>query len=168
MRLRCLIYLFLILLVAQSHAQVVSIPDPNLKRAVREALELPDEKPITQQEIRRLINLPAEKREITDLTGLEYATNLKELGLSFNQIQDITPLAGLVNLELLALIHNPISDLSPLANLIQLESLYLTAVRITDITLLSNLTQLRVLDLQHCRQIRDITPLIKAIKPYTT
>ena len=157
--LRHLIYLSLILVVVQASAQVVEIPDPNLKRAVREALELPDEKPITQQEMRRLINLPAEKREITDLTGLEYATNLKELGLSFNQIQDITPLAGLVNLELLALIHNPISDLSPLANLIQLESLYLAAVRITDLTLLSNLTQLRVLDLQHCRQIRDITPL---------
>ena len=147
------------LLIPHAHAQLVEIPDPNLKRAVREALELPDEQPITQQEMRRLINLPAKNRGITDLTGLEYATNLKELGLTFNQVQDITSLAELVNLEVLILAGNPISNLSHLATLTQLQSLYLASVRITDLTPLSNLTQLKVLDLQHCREIQDITPL---------
>ena len=147
------------LLIAQAHAQIVEIPDPNLRRAVREALTLPDETPITQLVMSQLIELEAGNKQIETLTGLEYATNLKELQLSFNQIQDITPLAGLVNLELLGLIHNPIPDISPVATLTQLESLYLASVRITDLTPLSNLTQLRVLDLQHCRQIRDITPL---------
>ena len=146
------------LFIPYASAQVVEIPDPNLRQAVRETLELPDETPITQQEMRRLINLRAGNREITDLTGLTSATNLKELGLSSNQIQDITPLAELTNLELLALIKNPIVDISPLATLIQLESLYLADIRLKDLTPLSNLTQLRVLDLQHC-QIRDITPL---------
>ena len=146
------------LFISHASAQVVEIPDPNLRQAIRETLELPDETPITQQEMRRLINLRAGNREITDLTGLTHATNLKELGLSSNQIQDITPLAELTNLELLALIKNPIVDISPLAPLIQLESLYLADIRLKDLTPLSNLTQLRVLDLQHC-QIRDITPL---------
>ncbi len=148
-----------ILLTPHVSAQVVEIPDPNLKRAVREALTLPDETPITQLVMSQLIELEAGNKQIETLTGLEYATNLKGLQLSFNQIQDITPLAGLVNLELLGLIHNPIPDISPVATLTQLESLYLASVRITDLTPLSNLTQLRVLDLQHCRQIRDITPL---------
>ena len=147
------------LLIPYASAQVVEIPDSNLNQAIREALELPDEKPITQQEMRRLINLYAENREITDLTGLESATNLKDLGLSFNQIQDITPLTGLVNLEVLTLVDNPIADLSPLANLTKLTNLYLAGIHITDLTPLSNLTRLRVLDLTHCRQIRDITPL---------
>ena len=147
-----------IFLIPQAHAQLVNFPDPNLRRAVQEALELPNEKPITQQEMRRLTNLPAENREITDLTGLEYTTNLKILELSFNQIQDLTPLAGLVNLELLALVENPIADFSPLANLTQLESLFLAGIRITDLTPLSNLTRLKGLHLGSCG-IRDITPL---------
>ena len=158
---RCLFILFIVAIFLSPHAsaQVEEIPDTNLRQAIREALNLPEGSAITQQEIRRLVNLPAENREITDLTGLEYAINLEELGLSFNQIQDITPLAGLVSLELLSLVDNPIADLSVLANFTKLRNLYLAGIRITDLTPLSDLTQLRVLDLQHCREIRDITPL---------
>ena len=46
-----------ILLTPHVSAQVVEIPDPNLKRAVREALTLPDEVPITQPEMARLKKL---------------------------------------------------------------------------------------------------------------
>ena len=74
MRLRCLIYLFLILLVVQASAQVVEIPDPNLKQAIREELKIPENTPIGQQETLRLITLPAENREITDLDGKIYLT----------------------------------------------------------------------------------------------
>ena len=142
-----------------ANAQVVKIPDPNLERAIREKLGLSSEFPITQQEMLRLRDLHAEQRGITDLTGLEYATNLKSLILSFNQIVDFSRLSGLMNLELLSLSRNPIVDISPLSNLIHLESLYLSAIHLTDITVLSNLTQLKVLDLQRCVHIRDITPL---------
>ena len=45
--LRHLIYLSLILLVTQSHAQLLEIPDPNLRQAIRETLQLPDGVPIT-------------------------------------------------------------------------------------------------------------------------
>ena len=140
-------------------AQIVEIPDPNLERAIREELGLSSGVPVTQQEMLRLRKLHAEQRGIIDLTGLEYATNLKSLILSFNEIVDFSPLSGLINLELLSLSSNPIVDISPLANLIHLESLYLAAIHLTDITILSNLTQLKVLDLQRCVHIRDITPL---------
>ena len=86
------------LFIPHASGQVVEILDPNLNQAVREALELPDEQPITQQEMRRLINLPAENREITDLTGLEYAINLKFLVLfSVNKIRNITRGIGRAN-----------------------------------------------------------------------
>ena len=145
--------------IPHASAQVVEIPDPNLERAIRESISLPDETPITQSVMNQLIELEAGNKQIETLTGLGYAANLEKLELSFNQIRDITPLAGLVYLKILILVENPIADLAPLANLTKLTNLYLAGIRIKDITPLSNLTQLRVLDLQHCRQIRDITPL---------
>ena len=76
-------------------AQIVETPAPNLERAVREQLALPDEIPITQQEMLRLKELDAEQREITDLTGLEFATNVTDLRLGNNSISDLRPLSGL-------------------------------------------------------------------------
>ena len=150
--------LIVTLSIPHASAQVV-IPDPNLEQAIREELGLSSEFPITQQEMLRLSKLHAYQRGIIDLTGLEYATNLKSVILAFNQIVDFSPLSGLINLELLSLSSNPIVDISPLSNLIHLEALYLSAIDLTDITVLSNLTQLKVLDLQRCIHIRDITPL---------
>ena len=74
----------------------VEIPDPNLKRAVRERLELPDEVPITQLQMLRLEKLTAKEAQIENITGLEHAINLKLLVLAVNNIRDITPLTNLV------------------------------------------------------------------------
>ena len=149
-----------ILLTVQSvSAQLVEIPDPNLRKAVRETLALPDEIPLTQQEMLRLKRLSAWNSEITDLTGLEHATFLIDLGLCENQIHDLRPLAGLVQLEGLSLCGNPISDISPLANLTNLKGLDLGGYRkIVDITPLANLIQLERLNLNR-QSIYDITPL---------
>ena len=68
-------------------AQLADIPDPNLKQAIREKLVLPDEIPITQQEMLQLTGLDAKNRQINNLTGLEYATNLTWLDLSGNNIR---------------------------------------------------------------------------------
>ena len=141
-------------------AQVVEIPDPNLEGAIREALELPDEIPLTQPEMLRLTGLDAKNRQIKNLTGLEYATNLTWLALPGNEIQNLSPLAELLNLETLYLWSNPISDLSLIANLIRLRSLDLGGCQISDIAPLANLTQLESLRL-HYNQIVDITSLTK-------
>ena len=79
--------------------EVVSIPDANLAAAVREALDLTPGDAISQLDLLKLGGLEANDRQITDLTGLEYAVNLKGLLLSDNQISDITPLAGSTILE---------------------------------------------------------------------
>jgi Leucine-rich repeat (LRR) protein len=87
-----------ILLIPQASAQVVDIPDPNLESAIREVLNLPDEISLTQPEMLRLTWLQALDSGITDLTGLEYATNLKKLELDHNPITDISPIAYLTHL----------------------------------------------------------------------
>ena len=150
------------LLIPQASAQVVEIPDPNLEKAVREALELTDNAPLTQQEMLKLTLLHAGHRGITDPTGLEYATNLWNLSLFNNQVQDIAPLANLTNLAYLNLGLNRVENLEPLAGLIRLQTLDLLDNRIKDITPLANLRNLTRLILSY-NQVSDFTPLANLI-----
>ena len=59
----------------------VTIPDANLAAAVRETLNLPLGKTVTQLDMLRLTTLGAGDQQIKDITGLEHATNLKALNL---------------------------------------------------------------------------------------
>ena len=134
------------------------MPDPNLRAAVREALGIPDEDPLTQLDMEQLTALSAEERQIRDLRGLEYATNLTSALLEGNPISDLSPLAGLVELRMLNMAVCRISNIRPLANLTHLESLYLHANQIEDITPLANLTRLTDLWLAN-NFIADAYPL---------
>ena len=148
---------FLLTLTTWVYAQLVDIPDPGLRTAVRSALNLPDDVPLTQASMRLLNELEAADRQIERLTGLEYATNLTRLSLVFNNISDLTPLAGL-RLKELWLWDNLVTDLSPLFNMTTLTHLDLGFNRISDISRLKNLTRLTWLELSG-NQISDITPL---------
>ena len=153
------------LLISQAAAQIVQIPDPNLREAIREQLQLPAGIPITQQDMEKLEyldNKKTEKMGIIDLTGLEYATNLSSIPLNQNEITDLRPLSNLIQLEALSAWGNPISDISPLANLIQLHFLDLGGCRVSDITPLTNLTKLDWLNLRG-NYIEDITVLANLI-----
>lgn len=140
-------------------AQEEWMPDPNLRQAVREALELPNEIPLTQLVMSQLTGLEAVESQITDLTGLEHAINLTWLSLGGNEIGNLRPLAGLNQLETLYVWVNPISDISPLATLTQLRTLDLGGCQISNIMSLATLTQLRSLNLRYNYLIEDITPL---------
>ena len=54
----------------------VLIPDLGLAAAVREALNLKPSDPIPQKALQELEELTADESSISDLTGLEKATNL--------------------------------------------------------------------------------------------
>ena len=159
-------------------AQPVHIPDPNLRAAISEEL---DGAPITRHAIGQLRELAVGEKGITDLTGLEHATNLTYLGIYGNPITDLTPIAGLTKLNTIYMWETAVSDLtplqnltqlrnlqapycgeivdiSPLANLTQLEKIDLVANKIVDISPLAGLTKLRVLKIQH-NQIVDHSPL---------
>ena len=137
----------------------VKIADPNLERAIREELGLPVEVPITQLVMNQLTRLRASQRQISILTGLEHAVNLKMLSLWGNPISDISPISGLVQLQHLDFGGCHITDISPIENLIELTYLTLHSnLRIVDITPIANLTKLVELRLSHNR-IVDISPL---------
>ena len=88
------------------------------------------------------------RRPFRNLEGLQFAVNLTELSLSFNNdLSDLSPLAGLSNLRSLSVGFSPISDLSPLAELTNLVSLSLPRTDISDLSPLEGLTNLESLDL---------------------
>ncbi|MCL0101007.1 leucine-rich repeat domain-containing protein, partial [Peptococcaceae bacterium] len=78
-------------------SEMVTFNDLNLEKAVRDALNKP-EGDITVADMLTLTELDASRREIGDLTGIEYATNLTYLDLGRNQVSDINALSNLVNL----------------------------------------------------------------------
>ncbi len=135
------------------------MPDENLKQVVREQLELPTDIPLTQIEMKRLEGLAAHNRQITDLTGLEHATNLRWANLGGNKISDVSALLGLVNLRVLYIWRTPLADISPLANLTQMKELVLSDNQISDIRPLVSLVLLETLRIQNNRII-DISPLV--------
>ena len=138
----------------QKPPKVVSIPDPNLEAAIRQAIG----DVITTHTLQNLTHLTAEKRQIEDLTGLEHAHNLRSLNLQRNAISDISPLSGLTQLTVLLLALNNISDISPLANLKKLTSLGLLNNQISDISALGELKKLTSLTLGG-NHITDVSAL---------
>ena len=152
----------------QTPEDQVYFADPILKALV--AVQLGVTNP-TAADMVFLKELSAAGRGISDLTGLEYATNLARLNLGelfyywdwppelrTNQIEDITPLSGLNLLKSLDLSNNQITDISALSGLTALETLALYNNQIVDISALSGLSNLTSLDMEH-NQITDITPL---------
>ncbi len=125
----------------------VDIPDTNLAAALRSALSLPTDDPILPEEMEQLTNLTATNRSISDLTGLEAATDVTDLTLSNNMIEDLEPLGDLAGLTDLNLSNNQIVDLEPLEDLTSLETLDLRNNLITDVAPLAGLESLTLLQL---------------------
>ncbi|MDE0467378.1 MAG: leucine-rich repeat domain-containing protein [Candidatus Poribacteria bacterium] len=141
----------------------VKMPDANLAAAVRQELGLPASTPITEQAMQRLTTLGASAREITNLTGLEYATQLVRLDLWENKIQDVNPLSNLTQLQQLHLQANRIMDIKAFAGLTELRHLHLWGNQIRDISVLANLTKLESLLLAG-NPIQDNSPLHSLLK----
>ena len=143
----------------------VVMPDAKLAAAVRKALGLGSNAAISKQRIQGLTRLDARDSQITNLTGLEHATQLTYLLLYNNQISDVSPLRGLTQLRDLGLDDNQISNIRPLSGLKQLKLLHIGGNKINNsgVQLLSNLTELKWLSLQG-NQISNITPLAKLTK----
>ena len=120
----------------------MEIGDSNLAAVIRETLGLDADAEITDTDMADLTGLNASDRGITDIAGLEHATNLTELDLRDNEITDIGALSGLTGLTFLHLGGNSISDLSALSDLAGLTHLYLGRNSISDLSALSGLTNL--------------------------
>ena len=140
--------------------KVVSIPDPNLKRAIRTQLGLASGDTLTDRAMKNLGSLHVTDRNITNIAGLEYATQLRELGLGRNQIKNYAPLGRLPKLKTLYLWGNNIRDLNVLPPMPQLEFLDLNWNQISDLNPLAEFTSLKELWLQG-NQLADTSTLFQ-------
>ena len=120
----------------------VNIPDTNLRAKIETALGKASGAPISAAEMATLTSLSAQDASISDLTGLEAATNLTTLNLGNNSVSDISALTGLTKLTELQLWDNNISNISAVAKLTQLTRLYLWGNAISDIYPVAGLTNL--------------------------
>jgi len=87
-------------------------------------------------------DLTASSAQITNLSGLEWATNLDTLNLTGNSIGDLTPLQSLKGLTYLTLDNNRVATVSSLNGLTGLGYLSLQRNRLTDLSALVILPQL--------------------------
>jgi hypothetical protein len=133
----------------------VRFNNDNLKAAVEHELCISDPTPT---DMLGLTELRGREADIDDLTGLEYAHNLRELDLAYNKITDLSPLSGLSNLTYLDLNHNTVESLSALSGLTGLEYLNMHVNELTDVSALSSLVNLRTLSIRHNR-VSDLPPL---------
>ena len=140
----------------------VHIPDPNLRAAIAEELGKSPNAPITAEEMERLRNLDARNKDIHDLTGLRFATNLDELSLNDNQISDLSPIAGLIELRKFRLNNNPLSDLSSLKSLKNLTHLWFNRTQVSDLSPLAGLINLELLEFWGT-SVSDLSPLARLI-----
>ena len=137
----------------------VNIPDAALRTKIEQALNKQASDPITSAELKTLTRLEATDANISDLTGIEDATNLTTLLLRGNSISNLSPLSGLTKLTELQLFRNLVSDLSPLAGLTNLTNLRAGNNSISNLSPLSGLTKLTYLGL-HNNSITDLSPLV--------
>ena len=146
----------------------VAIPDANLRAVIANKLGKASGAPISRAEMATLTVLEAPNSNISDLTGLEFATGLTVLDLGHesvdrrwinsNEISDLSPLSGLNSLTQLNLNMNFISDVAALSGLTNLTLLRLRDNLISDVSALSNLTNLTLLNLQ-INLISDVAAL---------
>ena len=139
------------------------MPDLALRKAIGESIGLPVGIPLEKRHLEWIEFLGLHDKGITDLTGLVFAMNLRELHISKNPITDLSPLANLMELEEIHFWHStPPSrtglDLSPLAKLTNLRVLSLSTNGITDISPLANLESLTHLHIEE-NHITDFFPL---------
>ena len=137
---------------------LVSIPDPNLRAAIEERLGKASGAVITADDMARLERIEADESGISDLRGLEAATNLERIEFRHNAISDLSPLRTLTRLNNIKLRGNKITDVSPLARLINVDWLGLEDNEITDLSPLKSLIKLNGIGIAN-NPILDISPL---------
>lgn len=165
----CILLVILLTLGATAYgtSAVITFDDPSLEAMIRETIGK-SEGDITEAEAEEITRLnlsmewqryAAQTAPITDISGLEYFTNLESLDLSFHAITNISPLAGLTKLTFLSLGGNPVIDIAPLAALTNLHVLRLSNCAAQEYSPIEALVNLEFLMLDNST-IADVTPLL--------
>ena len=141
---------------------LVSIPDPNLRAAIEAALGKTAGALITAADMARLERVIADDAGISNLTGLEAATELERIEFRRNAISDLSPLSGLTRLNNIKLRGNKITDVAPLARLTNVNWLGLEDNEITNLAPLKGLIKLNGIGISG-NPISDVSPLASLI-----
>ena len=139
------------------------MPDANLRAAVRSALGIASNANFSKADLSTLTSLRAVQVQVTNLTGLEYATGLTTLVAWGNRISSLTPIQNLTSLTDLRIGNNQISDVTPLDDLTSLTKLGMQHNNISDVTPLAGLVNLTWLRLAG-NPISDLSPLVTLVK----
>ena len=147
-----------------SSSSPIVIPDTQLAKALKEALNKSTLDDITATDMANLTYLDVVSENISDISGLEHAVNLVDLRISQNQISDLSPLENLANLEVFYFYGNEVVDISPLRNLTELNFINAGDNQISDISALESLTALKTLwlngnQISNIRSIANLTNL---------
>lgn len=138
----------------------IVFPDPALDSLVRATIHKPVGT-ILYSDVKKIDSLISFSR-ISDLSGIQFCTNLKVLDLRGGaNFSDMTPMKNLLSLQELYISEGGgglISDLSPLQNLTQLQSLSLTCPKLSDISPLQNFVHLQSLSIVS-NNLADISAL---------
>ncbi|MFB5252619.1 leucine-rich repeat domain-containing protein [Bacillus mycoides] len=117
--------------------------------------------PITKEDLLQIKTLEILKeKEIKDLTGLEYMTNLENITLEGVGLKNIEFISNLKQLKEVNVSHNKIEDITPLSSLENLQWLNLADNHIKDVSVLGSMLDLLSLKLDG-NEIRDVRPLIQ-------
>ncbi|MDQ0231423.1 leucine-rich repeat domain-containing protein [Metabacillus malikii] len=139
--------------------EVVQFADNRLEKAVKDFLGIYDGD-IYERNLQDITYLNLPEMNISDLTGLEHATNLESLYVWNNNITDVTPLQNLTKLMYVDISDNNITDINPLSGLTNIEQLTLNGNDIQDISSLSQLEHLKHLSFEHTN-VDDISALLE-------
>ncbi|WP_042332730.1 cell wall-binding repeat-containing protein [Desulfosporosinus orientis] len=123
----------------------ITFADPELYTAIRHKLHKSSSKSIYKSDALDVTSLFIRSEGITNLSGLEYFSNLKTLDLSHNTLTNIAPLSKLTKLQTLKLHDTEIKDVNAIKDLTSLTYLDITDNFITNFTSLKNLTNLTTL-----------------------
>jgi internalin A len=151
-------------LIRPAAGQVVTFPDPNLEAAVRQALQIPMPTPIYRTNMLVLTNLFAGYNGITNLSGLQYATNQTLLDIPGSPLSDISVVTNLPRLTWLNIAFDQVLDTSKIAGLTNLVHLDLGGNSdgnnhyISNVTSVAGLHSLQWLSL-YGLQVHDVSPL---------
>jgi RHS repeat-associated protein len=147
-------------------AAVDLFTDPNLEAAVRTQLALPSSHLVTKTDLLGLTTLTADSNTISNLTGLQWATNLQSLTLTPSDwsvtglLTDLSPLSGLSSLTFLSVVKTGITggSLSALSGLSKLGTLDLRYDPVNSVSAIAGLGSLATLKL-YGDPITDLSPL---------
>ena len=110
----------------------ITFPDANFETLIRETLnKLTGD--ITPADMLTITYLDGAERDISDISGIEYCTDLWDFNLANNLIVDISALNALTKLQWVILPNNQIIDISALSTLTNIRGLNLTTNQIIDI-----------------------------------